>query len=523
MVNLLHAIRKVRCGRLVADRRGGVAVWFAVAMPVMILFVGAGVDYNNESVYERQLQAAVDSAALAGAVAQSNGLDAVATAKQYFANNFEAPANSPISPSVSVDPATSIVNVSAAGSVPTYIMGAAGFSSLPISAHAGASTGASGPTEVALAFDTTYSMSALSSNGVSKLANAQADAVALVKKLFVLPNGAQNPFVKVGLVPFGVYVNVKNAAIQSLTATGLTSAQAWSELTPSTVSYPDKNQYGTASDPLPWLTKTASNKTYANVCNENYGPTTCKNTGWVTQTCYNDGVPYDCSYEAQSCSAPDLHTQSCGQQWWGYSWSGCVSTTPNSGDLTDTISSSNPVWGVLNYNCASPLARLTTNMSSLVTQINSLTATDDTYIPEGLVWAWRVLSPNAPFADGATYSSGTKKILILMTDGFNTEQPNPNLQYPWSSYAHYGPGEYYNNKSNSGTADTTLKTTCANVVKSGITVFTIAFEVNNPNIQSILENCATTPQNYYNATDIVSLSGAFQSIAGNLTQAHLTQ
>ena len=60
-------------------------------------------------------------------------------------------------------------------------------------------------------------------------------------------------------------------------------------------------------------------------------------------------------------------------------------------------------------------------------------------------------------------------------------------------------------------------------MKSGITVFTIAFEVNNPNIQSILENCATTPQNYYNATDIVSLSGAFQSIAGNLTQAHLTQ
>lgn len=508
---------------LPVDNRGGVAVWFSVALPALAMFVGAAVDYNNEAVYGRQLQAAVDSAALAGAVAQSNGLDAVVTAKQYLANNFVAPPNNAITSSVNVDATTSVVNVSASGSVPTYIMGMVGYSALPINAHAGATTGATGPTEVTIVFDTTYSMSALSSNGVTKLANAQADAVALVQKLFMLPNGSQNPYVKIGLVPFGVYVNVQNAAIQSLTQQGMTSSAALSALTPATVSYPSLNQYGTAANPLPWLTNTASNTTYNQACWENYGPTTCTNTGWVSQTCYNDGVPYDCSYQSQSCSAPDLRTQTCSQEWWGYGWGGCVATTPNNGDLTDTITSSNPVWGVLNYNCASPMQRLTTNMSSLISQINSLTANDDTYIPEGLIWGWRTLSPNAPFADGAAYNSGTKKILILMTDGYNTQQPNPSLQYPWSSWAQYGPGGYYNNEGNDGTADNTLKTTCANVVKAGITVFTIAFEVNNPNIQSILMNCATTPTNYYNATDIVSLSGAFQSIAGSLTQAHLTQ
>ena len=506
-----------------SDKRGGVTIWFSISLPLLAMAVGAAVDYNNEAVYGRQLQAAVDSAALAGAVAQSNGLDAVATAKQYLANNFVAPPNNAISSTVTVDTTTSVVKVAASGSVPTYIMGLVGYRALPINAHAGATTGATGPTEVAIVFDTTYSMSALSSNGLTKLANAQADAVALVQKLFTLPNGAQNPFVKVGLVPFGVYVNIKNAAVQSLTAQGMTSSAALAALTPSTVSHPALNQFGSAPNALPWLTNTATNTTYNQACWENYGTWTCTNAGWVSQTCYNDGVPYDCSYQSQSCSAPDLHTQSCSQDWWGYGWGGCVATTPGNGDLTDTLTSSNPAWGVLNYNCASPMQRLTTDVSGLIAQINSLTANDDTYIPEGLIWGWRTLSPNAPFGDGAAYNSGTKKILILMTDGYNTQQPNPNLQYPWSSWAQYGPGGYYNNQGNDGTADATLRTTCANVVNSGITVFTIAFEVNNPNIQSILMNCATTPTHYYNATDIVSLSGAFQSIAGSLTQAHLTQ
>lgn len=502
---------------------GGVASWFAMSLPILALFVGAAIDYNNQVVTQKELQAAVDSAALAGAVAQSNGLNPITTAQQYLANNFTALPNETINSSVTVNSATSVVTVSATGSVPTYFMGAIGYPALPVNANAGATTGATGPTEVAIVFDTTYSMSALSSNGISKLANAQADAVALVKKLFTLPNGAQNPYVKVALVPFGVYVNLSSAAQQSLTAQGMSSTAAIAALNPVTTSYPDNNQYGVASFPLPWLTGTENNTTHAQVCSENYGPQTCVKTGYVTQTCYNDGVPYNCSYEAQSCTSPDLHTQTCSQEWWNWKWSGCVSTVPNGGDLTDTITSSNPVWGVLNVNCASPMQRLTTNENSLIAQINALTPYDDTYIAEGLVWGWRALSPNAPFKDGGAYGSGVKKILILMTDGYNTNQPNPTLQYPWSNYAHYGPGEYYNNESNDGTADTTTKQVCANIVAKGITVYTIAFQVNDPTIQTILMNCATTPTNYYNATDIVSLSGAFQSIAGNLTQAHMVQ
>ena len=259
----------------------------------------------------------------------------------------EPPAGQSISTNVTVSAKTSAVQVSATGTVPTYVMGLFGFNSLPIDATASAAT--NGSTEVAIVFDTTYSMTAQSSNGLSKLANAQADAVQLVQSL-MLPGGNPNPNVKVGLVPFGVYVNVENAAVQSLVNQGMSQSAALSALTTTG-----------APNPLPWLTATQDNRTYATVVNNSYGPETCTPAAWVPATCYNDGLPYDCSYEQYSCNQPAIVSSTPDTEWWGYNWSGCVSTTPNGGDLTDTMTSANPVWGVYNYTCANPMQRLTTD------------------------------------------------------------------------------------------------------------------------------------------------------------------
>ena len=215
------------------DRRGGVGVWFALTAPIMLMFVGAAIDYSNQSALQRQLQAAVDSAALAGASAMGNGQDAVATANQYMANNFKMSSTVAVTTNVTADTTTSSVKVTSAGSVSTYIMGILGYSALPLDATATAGAGASGPTEVAIVFDTTYSMSTMDSNGKTRLQNAQADAIQLVNKLFANPGGGVNPNVKVSLVPFGVYVNISTAAEQSLMAQGMSQTQAWAALTPS--------------------------------------------------------------------------------------------------------------------------------------------------------------------------------------------------------------------------------------------------------------------------------------------------
>lgn len=509
------------------DRRGSIAVWFSLSLPVIMMFGGAAMDYAQQTAYQRALQAATDAAALA-AVSAPAGSDSdtlAATVNQYISNNFVAPPGYSATSNVSVNSSTGIVTVQSSTTMNTMIMSLFGFPTLPVDASAGAARGATGPTEVAIVFDTTYSMSTITSNGLSRLQNAQADAVALVNTLMTQNGSGPNPNVKVGLVPFGLYVNISSAAEQSLMAQGMSQTQAWAALTTKTTSNSDTQQYNIgAYNPLSWLVNTNTNITTGSFEQPTYGPDVCGPTHWVTATCSNDGVPYDCSYWAAACvPGPYLglvkHTE-----WWGYSWAGCVSTTPNNGDLTDTISPSNPVYGLLGYTCASPMQRLTTDKASLISQINALVPYDNTYIPEGLVWGWRVLSPNAPFADAAPYNSKTKKILILMTDGYNTNEPDPSLKYPDdTSWPQFGPGEYYNDWGNDGTADATTQQLCASIQAVGVTIYTIPFMVSDPNIKSILQNCASAPANYFDAGDITSLQAAFTNIGNQLTSAHLVQ
>ena len=58
-----------------------------------------------------------------------------------------------------------------------------------------------------------------------------------------------------------------------------------------------------------------------------------------------------------------------------------------------------------NYLCDSkPILPLTTDKASVVTMIQGLIAKGGTNILEGLMWGWRVLSPEAPFTEGRAYN-----------------------------------------------------------------------------------------------------------------------
>ena len=55
----------------------------------------------------------------------------------------------------------------------------------------------------------------------------------------------------------------------------------------------------------------------------------------------------------------------------------------------------------------------------------------------------------------------------------------------------------------------------------GIEVYTIGAGVSS-SAASFLQSCATDASHFYNATDTVSLTAAFQSITQKLTTLHLT-
>jgi Mg-chelatase subunit ChlD len=434
-----------------------------------MLMLGAAVDYGRAKTTKSRLQASVDAAALAAVAGQLKGGDPQRIAENYLNQQF-APNGQTVTTIATPDVNQGSVTVQASVGMPASLMRMAGFDTIAISAKATAAVGASGggSTEVAIVFDATGSMAV-----GGKLTTARAAAKDLVDKLIKLPNGNPNPNVKVGLVPFTTHVNV---GLQYRGASCLTNSTDYTTTDPQTCynSYP----------------------------NAVYGPPTL-----VPATCYADGVPYDCSWNDYPLISQGDPVQVCYTPTNNYTWYGCVGSQSSPSDENDIANAGNPAPALFNNsNCPSPLIRIGATQATLNTALDALTANGETYIPSGLLWGWRLLSPNPPFGDGAS-NGAAKKILILMTDGANTHSAN----YP----DHEG--------TDAAAANAKLVKVCTAVKGAGIQLYAIAFQVTDATIQNILSQCATGVPYYYNAQTNADLQSAFTSIGQQLTNLRLVQ
>lgn len=457
----------VRARSFLGARQGSAGILFGLAMLPILLAAGAAVDYGRAKYTKTRLQASVDSAALAAMSGKVRGGDASQIASNYVGQAF---VNSGLNPAIttSIDNTAGTVTVRATVNQPTSVMKILHMNSVAVSATATAGLGVGGglPVELVMALDTTGSMSG------TKLTTAKSAAAQLVDTVLTMPDGSANPKAKIALVPFSAYVNV-----------------------------------GTAYRNASWLTNSTDyTTTGAPTCYDTYPNAVCTATQYVTQTCSDDGAPYDCSYTA--CTAYDNGTpvNVCESPTSSYTWHGCVGSQDPTADQVDTVTTANPVPALFNYSCASPLMRLTNDAATLKSAISGLSASGFTYIPSGMTWGWRTLSPNPPFADGKAYGAA-KKILVLMTDGINTRS----AIYP----DHEG--------TDTAAANMKLISVCTAAKNAGAQVYTIAFDVTDTTIKAILEQCASGPPYYYDAQTNAQLEAAFASIGGQLTQLRLVQ
>ena len=174
-----------------------------------------------------------------------------------------------------------------------------------------------------------------------------------------------------------------------------------------------------------------------------------------------------------------------------------------------------------------PVKRLTTDWTSLKTAINGMIAIGDTNIPMGLAWGWHLLSPSAPFADGVAYDTPkTKKIVVLMTDGQNASAVSGNTNASYYS----GVGYIFQNRLGitSGTAaqrqtamDSRLTLLCQNMKAQDIQIYTVRVEVNDNNY-SVLQGCATKPENFYDVQSASELNAVFNAIAGDIQNLRIS-
>ena len=189
-------------------------------------------------------------------------------------------------------------------------------------------------------------------------------------------------------------------------------------------------------------------------------------------------------------------------------WRGCVGSRPYPLNIQDGTYST-PVPGLLDTWCGPEIVPLTHDQTALNAAISGMTAWGDTYIPSGLVWGWRMLSPGAPFDETqhGKIPQTVKRYVVLMTDGMNTRSPN----YPdnWGG--------------DTALANTLTAELCANIKADGINIFTIAFEVTDNTIKNILRKCASNPSQFFDAGNAGHLAAAFKKIGASLASLRLTR
>ncbi|MBP2301105.1 VWA domain-containing protein [Azospirillum picis] len=183
-------------------------------------------------------------------------------------------------------------------------------------------------------------------------------------------------------------------------------------------------------------------------------------------------------------------------------------------------------WGVEDY-CRRTVGKtvgtpgvsqaLSAFRSDLDTSLASYTAKGSTWIGEGLVWGWRMLSPgwrglwntHAEVALPLDYDVPyMKKVIVLMTDGIN------DVNEP----------EYfsYNTDRSTSSLDTDLLKIC-NAAKAdhNVVIYTITYgsSVN----KTLMRNCASDPSKYYHAALPQDLKVVFTQVGTDLTTMVLVQ
>jgi len=238
--------------------------------------------------------------------------------------------------------------------------------------------------------------------------------------------------------------------------------------------------------------------------------------------------------------------------WGTTSWEGCVEARTYPYDVQDADTVTGGVWSPYhwadhnNYNnwdfgggsynidtsppstkgpnkyCPRPLTPLTNNRATLESEINAMWASGYTHINYGAVWGWRVASPSAPFTEGAAYTDPDwNKVVIILTDGDNTTSNSVDTAYGYRSEGLLGSTSSWGT---SNELDSRLLDVCTGMKNDGIIVYTIAFGSSiGWGTASMMEDCATKPENYFESPDSATLSQAFRAIGAELKNLHLSQ
>ncbi len=196
-------------------------------------------------------------------------------------------------------------------------------------------------------------------------------------------------------------------------------------------------------------------------------------------------------------------------------WDGCMGSRQSPWNERAHVGPKKMQGFVRGDKCFNEMLPLSNNVNKAKETIDSLVARHTTYIPAGLIWGWRTLTPDAPFVQAAALADENRNnVMVLMTDGDNFNS--------MSGDTHWFDGHFHRDR-DAASADALTARLCERVKQDGISIYTIAFEVSNSDTKTMLEDCASSSENYFDARNADELLTAFDSVGKSLAQVRLSR
>lgn len=450
--------------KFLSNTSGNIGVMFAGTAATLLLLVAGALDLTGMTSQKNSMQSMSDAAALAAVTSGETNRGAIRAFVQASldANNLN---NLGLDWDIRIDGDTITVEVKAP--YDTKMMGFIGRNEMPVTATSEAKFPEEVPINIALVLDRTGSMDGANMTGL------KAASAVLVDQF-----EEYDADTRVAVVPFSNYVNV-----------GLSRRnENWIQVpADETITVPAGECYMTQ-------------------------PTTCTSYETRTEPYDSDGVTRERTWE--QCTAyenngpeveycPPAYTSS-------VTWNGCIGSRSGLYNRTAAYRGQR-IPGVMNVSCGEEVLTLEDDMDVVKAKINSLTASQNTYIPIGLINGWRMLDADRPFQSLSNNEERRKRALILMTDGQNTLS----LTDPYQNGEHTG--------TDGDVANAVTSELCGNIKDAGIDIWTVAYNFDDEEAKEMLEDCASGSSQFFDASDQAALIAAFEDIGKSLFVARLSR
>ena len=447
------------------DTGGNVAIMFAICLFLLVGLLAVAVDLTNGFSAKQRLQDTTDAVALLAAKDKTLDTPEKLTAAAQALYDTTYPGDTGVRIVIKdMQRNGDQVTVVTQNNIDTYFGHIFNKSNMDIGVTSSA-VYATKAMDVALVLDTTYSMS--ENNKIGGLKVAASNLLNTFDEL-------DNENLRVSVVPFAQYVNV-----------------------------------GKSRRNANWLDVPADSKTTgAEVCRMKRDVISKSNCRRVEKTCTNDGVSFDCSYtQCDNKYGPEY--EHCYTPVATLKWNGCVGSRTGGHDERVEYNGKK-IPGLLNTTCGKELQTLSNNMTKAKSTVSSMTAAwnnGDTYIPSGVLWGWRTLDESIPLSSaGKKVVAKRDKVMIVMTDGENQGSKNGTLH----------------NSKDTNAANAKTDATCEAAKRDGVTIYTIAYDVNDTTTKTMLTRCASGTANFFDAGNASELNKAFEAIGDALNELRIT-